>query len=63
MVLCPALGSPDERRGCAGVSPAKGHEDDHRSGASDMEEEAERACVIQSGEEKAQGDLAGSINI
>lgn len=43
MVLCPALGSPDERCGCAGVSPAKGHEDDHRSGASDMQGEAERA--------------------
>ena len=55
-VLGPDLGLPvQEGHRHSGVSPAKGHEGDQGTGASEIEGEAERAGTVQPGEEKAQG--------
>ena len=50
-----------ERQGHTGVSPVKDHKDDKGMGTSDLQRQAERAGIVQPGEEKAQG--AQSISV
>lgn len=60
-VLGPVLDSTvQERQGHTGKSPAKDHEEDEETGASDIEGEPRRAGTVQPGGEKAWGKL---INI
>ena len=51
-----SVGFPvQERHGHTGLSPAQDHKDDEGTGASLTQREAERAGIVQPGEEKAQG--------
>jgi len=54
--LCPVLGSPLPES--HGERPVKGHQDDEGTGVSLLRGKAERAGLVQPGEERAQGDLS-----
>lgn len=57
-MLGPVLGSlVQEGHGHTGANPVKTHKDDEGLGACELRGEAERAGIVQPGEEKAQGHL------